>query len=136
MAPFNTEARYEIKKRSGKRSELDGKEYLPSLLKCGHLNHDKNSPDYNNPENGLRVTIWQECAYHMINQPKPSKIGLSHENNMRAVQSNMQDIIQLGYTYDEMRELIGEAIEQWMEYLERPVESQKESEGPEVIIDI
>ena len=117
MAPFNSEARHEIKKRSGNKSELDGKEYLPSMLKCGHLNHDKDHPDYNNPDNGMRVTIWQECAYHMIHQPRPEDIGLSNENNRRAVQCNMQDLIDLGYSYDEVRELVGEAIGLWLEYL-------------------
>ncbi len=116
MAPFNSEARYEIKQRSGNRSELDGKEYLHSHLKCGHLNHDKDSPDYNNPENGMRITIWQEAAYHMIHQPKPKEIGLSNENNRRAVQCNIQEMIDTGYTYDEVRKLVGEAIGQWEEW--------------------
>ncbi len=116
MAPFNSEARYEIKQRSGNKSELDGKEYLPSLLKCGHINHDKESPDYNNPDNGMRVTIWQECAYHMIHQPNPEGIGLSNENNMRAIRSNMQDLLLMGYDHDDLRKLIGEAIGQWEEW--------------------
>lgn len=127
MAPFNSEARYEIKKRSGNKSELDGKEYLPSTLKCGHLNHDKEYEGYNDPNNGMRVTIWQECAYHMIHQPDPSQIGLSHENNMRAVRSNMQDLIEMGYSYDETRELIGEAIGLWLEFLETPEEPSEGS---------
>jgi hypothetical protein len=116
VAPFGSESRHEIKRRSDSCSELDGKEYLPSLLRCGHINHDKKHPDYNNPENGLRVTIWQECAYHMIHQPDPSEIGLSRENNMRAIRCNMQDLIEMGYTYDEVRELIGTALGQWEEW--------------------
>ena len=127
MAPFNSEARHEIKKRSGNKSELDGKEYLPSMLKCGHLNHDKESPDYNNPDNGMRVTIWQECAYHMIHQPRPEDIGLSNENNRRAVQCNMQDLIDLGYSYDEVRELVGDAIGLCLEYLGDDMEPSEAS---------
>ncbi len=117
--PFNGESRREIKQRSGTKSELDGKEYLPSTLKCGHLNHDKESPDYDNPENGMRLTIWQEVAYHMMHQPDPSLIGLSHENNTRAVQANMQELINMGYSYDEARELVGEALGEWEEWKEK-----------------
>ncbi len=137
MAPFDSEARYEIKKRSGNKSELNGREYLPSHLKCGHLNHDKDSPDYNNPENGMRLTIWQECAYHMIHQPRPKDIGLSRENNMRAMKANMYEmIVEHGYTYDETRLLIGEAIGEWEEWKERKkYEFKDDSHIPEVKIE-
>jgi hypothetical protein len=114
--PFSNESRYEIKQRSEGRSELDGLEYAPELLKCGHLNHDKKSPEYNDPENGIRVTIWQEVAYHMIHQPRPKDIGLSNENNSRAIKCNTQELIDMGYSYDEVRELVGKAINQWEDW--------------------
>ena len=122
MAPFNSEARYEIKKRSGNKSELDGKEYLPSLLKCGHLNHDKDHPDYNNPENGMRVTIWQECAYHQMYMFEPEKIGMDDMENKSVIMSYMKRFYRKGFSLEEVREKIGEAIELWLEYLEHPVE--------------
>jgi len=130
--PFCDSAKYEIKERSGNRSELDGKEYSLEVLKCGHLDHNKKSPNYNNPENGMRLTVWQECAYHMIHQPRPQEIGLSNENNKRAVQANLSEmILKHGYEYSEAVKLIGEAIGQWEEWgKERPYKFKDDSYIP------
>lgn len=117
VSAFNNESRLEIKKRSNGRSELDSKKY--DCLMCGHLNHDKKNPAYNSIENGMRLSRAQELAYHMMHTPNPEVIGMSRENNNRAIQSGIGTMIrEYGKTYEEVRLEVGEALMLWERYLE------------------
>ena len=125
MAPFNDYARSEIKERSNGRSELSGEKAGPEgSLICGHLDHTRDK-NYNNPENGLRITKFEECAYHQIHIHDPSKIGMDDLQNKSVVMSYMKGFFRKGFSLEEVREKIGEAIDLWLEYLEPRVESSE-----------
>lgn len=127
MAPFNDYAKGEIKERSGGVSELSGQERgEEGMLICGHLDHTRNE-NYNNPENGLRVTKFEECAYHQMHMFEPEKIGMDDMENRSVIMGHMGRFYKKGFSLEEVREKIGDAIELWLEYLERPVESYKAS---------
>ena len=122
MAPFNDHIKGEIKERSNGVSELSGKEPgEEGMLICAHLDHTRNE-NYNNAENGLRVTKFEECAYHQMHMFEPEKIGMDDMENKSVIMSYMKRFYRKGFSLEEVREKIGEAIELWLEYLEHPVE--------------
>ena len=117
MTPFDSDIRPEIKERSNGKSELSGIENEP--LMCAHLNHDKKSPDYCNPENGLRVTKFEECAYHQMHLTCPDKIGMEDSQNRSVVASYMRQFFNKEFSLEQVREKVGDAIELWEKFLLR-----------------
>jgi hypothetical protein len=113
MAPFNPDAKFEIKERSGGKSELSGRDDL--TLVCSHLDHDKKSPHYNDPENGVRTLITEELAYHMWHRYEPIQIGLSQRNNDRTINSITMKLLKSGMSQERLRDEVGQAIELWGE---------------------
>jgi hypothetical protein len=141
MTPFNDYAKTEIKERSNGVSELSGQEAgKEGMLICGHLDHTRNE-SYNNPEYGLRVTRFEECAYHQMHIFHPEKIGMKDLENRSTVMNYISGFHKKGFSLDEIREKIGEAIELWEEFLEnKPYVYKNESynpkgETPKVIVD-
>lgn len=63
---FTKASREKIWQRAEGRSELSG-DY--QHLECAHLDHSRSNPDYNNPDNGLLVTI-----YEHLNSPEVGHI--------------------------------------------------------------
>ena len=141
---FSTETRLEIKDRSEGRSELSGKEpEKGEQLVCAHLNHDKDHPDYDKPEMGLRVTKEEEMAYHQMHLFCPEKIGMDEMQNKSVVASYMAQFCRQGMPLEEVREKVGEAIGLWLGYLEgseggpeasNPNETPREAQTPTVEI--
>lgn len=82
MSPFTGDGLREIKVRSKGRSELSGRTDRP--LHCSHFNHTKGTT-YNEPERGLRVTIIEHLAYHLLYRDRASEIGLKSCQNEFAI---------------------------------------------------
>ena len=73
-------------KRADGASELSGKKFDDGhMLHAMHLDHDKNSPDYNNPEIGLLVTVKEHLDYHMQHIGRAAEIGLTESQNHGAI---------------------------------------------------
>jgi hypothetical protein len=113
MAPFNPESKREIRERSEGKSELSGRDDL--TLVCSHLDHDRKSPHYNDPENGVRTLITEELAYHMWHRYNPIEIGMTTENNDRTINSITMNLLKGGMSEDRLRDEVGQAIELWGE---------------------
>lgn len=118
MVPFNTEVRAEIKERSNGVSELSGRQAgEEGPLVCAHLNHTRDD-HYHNPELGLRVTRFEEAAYHQMHTTCPEKIGMKDIQNKSVVMSYMKRFLNSDFSLEEVRQRMGEAIELWEEFLE------------------
>lgn len=115
MAPFNPESKYEIKERNNGKSELSGIENEPMV--CCHLNHNRKNPMYNDPENGLRVTMIEEYAYHARARFKPKLIGMSQEHNDSVIKSyeKMLPKVYPHLTEEQYRDKICLAYDAWFE---------------------
>jgi hypothetical protein len=129
VGAFNDYARTEIKERSKGRSELSGeKAGEEGSLLCGHLDHTRNE-NYNNPEFGLRITKFEECAYHQMHIFNPGKIGMDELENKSVVTSYMGRFFKKGFTLEEVKDKIGEAIDRWEKFLEA---RESSSEAPRI----
>jgi len=113
VTPFGPGAKAEIKERSEGKSELSGRDDLQ--LVCSHLDHDKRSPHYNDPENGVRTLITEELAYHMWHRYEPLKIGLTTENNDKTINSITTRLLRNGMSQERLRDEVGQAMELWGE---------------------
>lgn len=113
---FLNGSKYEIKERSQGKSELSGVEDEP--LVCGHLNHDRDHPHYNEPENGLRITKIEEYVYHARNRFEPQRIGLSEEDNDNVIRSyeKMLPIYYKNCSLEKIKDKICLAHDAWWDY--------------------
>lgn len=59
---FSWKTRQEIKERAGYTSEISGRDDLP--LECSHFNHSRDYEYYDDPTNGIYVTIYEHLAIH------------------------------------------------------------------------
>ena len=129
---FSKNIRLEIKRRSKNRSELSG--LVNGSLVCGHLNHDKRSPEYNSPNNGLRVTVFEELGYHLMHTRNPESIGLSRKVNDSVVRGHIGKLLE-DYTMDEIRNNTGEAIEVWEGYLKLDNWGNEKEENSQPVVE-
>jgi hypothetical protein len=84
-------------------------------LVCSHLDHDRSSRHYNDPENGVRTLITEELAYHMWHRYEPLEIGMTQENNDRTINSITMRLLKGGMSEERLRDEVGQAIEFWAE---------------------
>lgn len=77
--PFSKEVSREIKKRGGWRSEISGES---GRLDAAHIDHSKSNPDYNSPENGVSMTIFEHLVDHVA---RHGKNGLPKPQNEWAI---------------------------------------------------
>jgi len=75
VCAFSRNSRKAIHKRDKEKSALSGEE---GKLVCGHIDHDKNNPHYNNPNNGRLLTIREHYLDHYN---RHGKNGLSKDDN-------------------------------------------------------
>lgn len=79
---FSGFARHVIAERANGVSELGGFSEWPHMpLERAHINHDYDSPRYNDPGNGLMVTIIEHYAQHEMYSAEPVRIGITKEAN-------------------------------------------------------
>jgi len=72
---FSRNSRKIIHKRDEEKSALSGEE---GKLVCAHIDHDKNNPHYNNPNNGRLLTIREHYLDHYN---RHGSNGLSKKDN-------------------------------------------------------
>lgn len=77
---FSTGIRREIIERDGGCIDADGN--CQGRLIASHINHDKRSPNYNCPKNGVCRCHYHEMIYHIDTE---GHNGLSHHENMSAI---------------------------------------------------
>ena len=78
---FSLRARDLIRKRAGYKSEISGSK---DFLECGHKNHSRKYPGYDNPDNGVLMTIWEHLQDH-TNRANDPNLGLNKEQNDWAI---------------------------------------------------
>lgn len=83
MTPFSLDIRNIIHARAHEASELSGETQSPT--ECSHFNHDRSSPLYNKPENGLLTTTLEHGCFHLRARGRASRIGLSENHNEAAI---------------------------------------------------
>ncbi len=88
QSAFTLAARQKIWSRARGVSELTGKK--ETYLECSHINHDRESPYYNDPRNGILLTQLEHFCWHWANKKDPSQIGLSVKHNEMAIHGIMQ----------------------------------------------
>lgn len=115
---FTNGGKYEIKERAGNKSELSGLEHDPEFLICAHLNHDRDNPLYDHPDNGMRITKIEEFVYHSRNRFQPTEIGLTSELNDRAIRTweELLPQVYLHLTRQELEDQICIAHDHWVEW--------------------
>lgn len=83
---FSPRSREEIKNRAGGKSELSGLSPQDGhIMHAAHLNHDKNRPDYDDPRNGMYLTVTEHYEQHVNAIGRAREIGLSEKANQWAV---------------------------------------------------
>lgn len=90
---FSFSVRQQIRDRAGYKSEISGTPDYKEPCECSHLNHDKSSPDYNNPKNGEYRTLSEHLAYHQT-WSKENTLGLSRKDNEWAMEQIEKRILQ------------------------------------------
>ena len=99
---FSSRTKDEIKKRArethnGKLlSELSHTNGVP--MECAHIDHSKSNPDYDTPQNGVYVTIYEHLQDHINRE---GQNGLSVHANKLAIEA-LQERIQI---WEETRSL-------------------------------
>jgi len=117
MAPFSGHTLEVIKERSHGRSELSQRTDRP--LEASHFDH-KRSPEYNTPNNGMRVTVIEHLAYHLYYKDNPEEIGLNQQNNDWSIDAINQRAVTFMYKIgklDELDDEISEALLMWQTVL-------------------
>lgn len=118
---FSRKSRQAIWERAGGVSELSGQR--TNRMECAHLNHfkDKNLTWYDNPENGLLVTLFEHAAHHRMFMLNPRAIGLTYKANKSAYYSILERIYKLENFEDEedIEKKIQEGMRMWREYYKR-----------------
>lgn len=70
---FSWATRQIIKQRAGGVSELSGTNGVP--MHCSHIDHRRDIPNYDDPENGLYVTIYEHLEQHLEAAKQPTRNG-------------------------------------------------------------
>jgi hypothetical protein len=65
MSPFSETSRKEILQNSNNTCECGKSSRQGWRLQASHINHDKKSPDYDNPENGKCHCVGCHLDYHI-----------------------------------------------------------------------
>lgn len=108
MAPFSGDGLLEIKVRSKGRSELSGRTDRP--LHCMHFDHTRGEK-YNKPESGIRVTVIEHLAYHIMYQDNAGEIGLKECQNDFAIDMLNRESVTFMDKIGKLDELEGEISE-------------------------
>lgn len=104
---FSFDVREKIRKRAGHKSELSGTPDEVERCECAHIDHNRENPDYNNPENGIYMTVTEHLIDHLT---RAGANGLSEEHNNMAIRSLESRVIKehgkpyLWDLYDSLRE--------------------------------
>lgn len=85
LLAFSRGARREVRIRAGYKSEISGRDDMP--LDASHIIHARRYPKYNDPTNGVLMTIEEHLWYHEAFEAFPRLVGLSYQNNQKAVNS-------------------------------------------------
>ena len=78
ICAFSKDVRKKIRKRDNNKSVLS---CGGDPLHCAHINHNRNSPDYNKTQNGRLLTVREHYLDHYNGH---GKNGLSKKNNYAA----------------------------------------------------
>lgn len=70
-----------VEKHGKPVSEISGRDDMP--LQAAHINHDKKSPDYDNPDNGILMTVDEHLRDHISRE---GKNGLTIAGNKLAIE--------------------------------------------------
>lgn len=77
--PFSKEVRKQILKRAGWKSEVSGD---GGKIEAAHIDHSRDNPKYDTPENGISMTIFEHLVDHVT---RHGKNGLPpHQNEWAA----------------------------------------------------
>lgn len=83
---FSRRSREEIRTRAGGVSEWSGDGvHNGHTMHCAHLNHDRTRPDYDNPQNGVYLTVTEHYEQHKGAIGRARELGLTEEGNNWAV---------------------------------------------------
>jgi len=89
---FTRETRKQIRRRAKYRSEVTGLNTYP--MESAHINHSRENPDYNSPDNGLLLRLdehlYQHLCYRTMFEQDPleaqKQLGLTHDQNEWAIE--------------------------------------------------
>jgi len=83
---FSKKSAREIGKRAGWKSEISGKSFWDGwVLHMAHKNHDKSSPLYDDPSQGVCVTVEEHLEMHEEAVGNEEAIGLCVQANNYAI---------------------------------------------------
>ncbi len=81
---FSRRTQKEIIANANGCSEVTGQE---GKWECSHIDHSKENPKYDTAENGVYMEPVFHLLYHFIFRHCPEAIGLTEDNNNRAIQA-------------------------------------------------
>ncbi|BCX13733.1 MAG: hypothetical protein KatS3mg085_265 [Candidatus Dojkabacteria bacterium] len=113
---FSKASRKAIWERAKGVSELSGER--TRRMECAHLDHDQTKNYYDDPNNGLLVTIFEHHAHHLFFEGRAFLIGLSEEANEVAIQKTWDRIFEFekNISEEEAEMKVQEAIIRWANY--------------------
>lgn len=86
LSAFSPSSREVIKNRAGGKSELSGLGTEDGhIMHAAHLNHDKTNPNYDDPRNGVYLTVTEHYQQHLDARGKAREIGLNEHANEWAI---------------------------------------------------
>ena len=80
---FTATSRTKIRKRAGGKSEVTGLNTQP--MHAAHIDHTKDSPNYNKPDNGLYLRLEEHIWNHIAYRGRAELTGLSEGDNEAAI---------------------------------------------------
>lgn len=110
---FSRKIRLKIRKRASGVSEISGRGDLP--LHAAHLDHNRKKRKYNEPVNGVYLTIVEHLKDHIFRE---GQNGLSIADNQAAIASLTKQVVNLKgervvwEIYDQLEQ--PGAVEEWI----------------------
>jgi hypothetical protein len=121
---FSINSKQKIWDRANSHSELSGENTV--RMECNHMTHDKASPLYDDPRNGMLVTIAEHYSFHLMFRGRAGEIGLSENHNEYAIRECRyrleQDGKDKGYFF-QIPEIVELATQRWNYFLNSQHES-------------
>lgn len=109
---FSLQSRNKIRDRARSKlgyvgSEVSGVPEWEEHMEAAHIDHSRDNPDYDNPENGVLMTVAEHLVDHI---EREGRNGLSRRHNLEAIQSLKQRVVKY-YGEDYLYELLAPRVE-------------------------
>lgn len=98
---FSRGSREEVLRRADYCCEDCGASYTNTPLEAAHIDHSRDNPEYDNPDNGRALCVLDHLKDHI---QRAGSNGLSNRHNNWAIKSLIERAKSLGYDIQDIRQ--------------------------------